>query len=164
MKKLAIVLGTLLVICLGLLGYVYFTADITVDTIQTVAMDAATQQPTFDAIQQQMELNQFIGTIYEDTVPRAVEEYQFIVYTIRLKNTSAIPAERVEVQVNPVQGDVVQIGDTLKRTLAPLSQGDINATILTRKGVHAHRQLKITCYLWGIPFTIQTRTDMATGQ
>lgn len=162
MKIAAILLVSLFLISLGLLGYVYFTADITVDTITTVAMEAAAQQPTFDSIQSQMEKGQLIGTVYDTQIPGDSSAYQFIVYTIRLKNTSPIPAERVEVQVNPAKGDVMQMGDPMKRTLAPMSQGDITATILTSQDTPPHRTLKITCYLWGIPCTIQTHTDLAS--
>ena len=34
--------------------------------------------------------------------------------------------------------------------------GDVTATILTSKDMHAIREANITYYIWGIPFTIRT--------
>ena len=82
--------------------------------------------------------------------------YQFYTYTVRLKNSCFLAADMVEVQVTPMEGDVLQIGDTSAKVLAARTTGDIQATILTDINMHAVRELNVTYYMWGLPFTLRT--------
>ncbi len=86
----------------------------------------------------------------------SAEDYVFYTYTFRLENNTTLPAEMIEVQITPMSGDILQIGSDQVLTLPAHTIGDVTATILTSKDMHAIREANITYYIWGIPFTIRT--------
>ena len=58
-------------------------------------------------------------------------------------------------------GDVLQLPDSTQHLLPSQSQGIMECSILTDIHMHTVRDLKITYYMWGIPFTLHTRTPQA---
>ena len=50
----------------------------------------------------------------------------------------------------------MQLGDFSPKTLPARTTGDIQATILTDIGMHAVREVNVTYYMWGLPFTLRT--------
>ncbi len=110
-----------------------------------------------------------VGTPFSNTVSlSAPEDYQFCIYTVRLKNNCRIPAEMVELQISPMAGDVLQIGSAMQLndslqigtapaiTVQPGSTADATAVLLTSANMHAIREVTVTYYMWGIPFTLKT--------
>ena len=89
----------------------------------------------------------------------AVHQYQFYSYTVRLKNNTFLNAEAVELTVSPMNGDILQIGDTEMHTLRAQTSGDISAMILTAKGMHNVRELTVSWYFWGLPFSVRFPYD-----
>lgn len=156
MKPAAIIALILFLAALGGVGYLYTTCQITVVDVGAQATAAADQPTLFDELKTQQERQEVIGTSYSKEELTAPEDYQFLTYSIRLSNTCFIPADNVEVQVTPMAGDVLQIGDTAIRTLPARATGDISATILTHAGSQPVRELMVTYYLWGIPFSVRT--------
>ena len=131
MKYIAILLVVVLLACVGGVGWLYLNANVTVAATGVIAV-----------FQQ--------GTLGE------AEGYQFYTYTVRLNNGCFLTADMVEVQVTPMEGDVLQLGDDTARALPARTTGDIQATILTDVNMHAVRELNITYYMWGLPFTLRT--------
>ena len=156
MKPAAIIALNLFIAALGGVGYLYTTCQITVVDVGAQATAAADQQALFTELKTQQERGEVIGTSFSKEELTAAEDYQFLTYSIRLSNTAFIPADNIEVQVTPMAGDVLQIGDTAVRTLPARSVGDISATILTRKGAQPVRELMVTYYLWGMAFSVRT--------
>lgn len=156
MKVWAIILIFLCIAALAGVGYLYLTAGITVDAIGCVASDAGTLTDYFAQLSDQVNSGSFVGTLFNNGLLPAAESCQFLTYTVRLKNTGYLSAETVELQVTPMDGDLLQLGDTESHSLKAKGTGDIQATILTGKGNHNIRQLTVTYYIWGIPFTLTT--------
>ena len=67
-----------------------------------------------------------------------------------------VPADMVELQVTPMAGDILQIGSFDNVKLPAGQTVDATATILTGKNMHAIREVCITYYIWGVPFTMKT--------
>ena len=67
-----------------------------------------------------------------------------------------LTADMVEVQVTPMDGDVMQLGVEGAHALPKRTTGDIQATILTKLGMHSVREINISYYMWGIPFHLKT--------
>ncbi len=53
----------------------------------------------------------------------------------------------------PMEGDVLQLGDTEPHSLDSGRDADLSATILTARGMHSVREATVTYYFWGIPFS-----------
>lgn len=156
MKYAAIVAVLLLILTLIGTGYLYMTANVTVDAVGVIAVEAASQPVLFEELRQQTEQQRVLGTSFVSGPLGAPEKYQFYTYTIRLKNNCFVTADMVEVQITPMEGDVLQLGDSVARALPARTTGDINATILTDIGMHSVREINITYYMWGIPFHVKT--------
>ena len=120
------------------------------------AVEASTQPALFEELARQVENRQVLGTAFSSVPLGSVENYQFYTYTVRLRNNSFVTADMVEVQVTLMEGDVLQIGDDTARALSARSTGDITATILTDVNMHSVRELIVTYYMWGVPFSLKT--------
>ena len=156
MKYAAIFMVLVLIASLVGVGYLYLTANVTVQAVGVTAVEASTQPALFEELARQVENRQVLGTAFSSVPPGSVENYQFYTYTVRLRNNSFVTADMVEVQVTPMEGDVLQIGDDTARALPARSTGDITATILTDVNMHSVRELIVTYYMWGIPFSLKT--------
>ena len=157
MKYFAILTVLILIATLVGVGYMYMTANIFVDAVGVVATEAANQPVHFAELRQQLRLGAVTGTPFVQAQELAdAESYQFLTYTIRLKNDTAVTADMVELQVTPMAGDVLQIGSYHDVKLPAGQTVDATATILTTKDMHPIREVTITYYIWGVPFTMKT--------
>ena len=156
MKYAAIFMVLVLIASLVGVGYLYLTANVTVQAVGVTAVEASTQPALFEELARQVENRQVLGTAFSSVPLGSVENYQFYTYTVRLRNNSFVTADMVEVQVTPMEGDVLQIGDETARALPARSTGDITATILTDVNMHSVRELIVTYYMWGVPVSLKT--------
>lgn len=156
LKYVAIFLLILVVAGMAGMGWVYMNAQVSVVATGVMAFEASSQPELFEQLAQQAENNAITGTIFSAELLGDISQYQFYNYTIRLRNDCFIDAESVEVQVTPMSGDVMQLGDFSTKVLDARTTGDIYATILTDVNMHGVREVNITYYLWGIPFTLRT--------
>ena len=153
MKRFAIVSVVLLLIALLGVGAMYMTSNVTVIAQGVTALEAYRNYDLFTDLSAQVRA----GTSF--VAPQelsSAEDYVFYTYTFRLENNTTLPAEMIEVQITPMSGDILQIGSDQVLTLPAHTIGDVTATILTSKDMHAIREANITYYIWGIPFTIRT--------
>ena len=157
MKAAAIVSVILLIACLLGIGVLYATADMAVESVNVIAVEAATQPDLFSQLRQQVETGSVLGTAYtgQPWLDDA-SSYQFYTYTIRLRNDCYVTADMIEAQVTPMDGDVLQIGDYTIKQLPARSTGDLQVTILTTVGMHPVREINVTYYVWGLPFSLKT--------
>ena len=157
MKAAAIVSVILLIACLLGIGVLYATADMAVESVNVIAVEAATQPDLFNQLRQQVESGSILGTAYtgQNWLDDA-SNYQFYTYTIRLRNDCFVNADMIEAQVTPMDGDVLQIGDYTVKQLPSRATGDLQVTILTAIGMHPVREINITYYVWGLPFSLKT--------
>lgn len=157
MKRFAIVSVVLLLIALLGVGAMYMTSNVTVIAQGVTALEAYRDYDLFTDLSAQVRAGAVVGTSF--VAPQelsSAEDYVFYTYTFRLENNTTLPAEMIEVQITPMSGDILQIGSDQVLTLPAHTIGDVTATILTRKDMHAIREANITYYIWGIPFTIRT--------
>ncbi|MBR6027813.1 MAG: hypothetical protein IKP40_01895 [Clostridia bacterium] len=156
MKYIALLLVFLLLASLAGIGYLYVSSTFSVSQVTCEALEASAQPQFFASTKLQLEEHALVGTVFSDTVPGDAADYQFITYTVRLMNSTAVNADMVEVQITPMAGDICQIGSTRAMALQGRSEGDISVTMLTGIAMHPVRELTVTYYLWGIPFTLKT--------
>ncbi len=157
MKYFAIFTVFLLVLALLGVGCLYMTANMVVEGVGVIAVEASAMQEEFEALKTQLHNGAVSGTLYtSESALGDATQYQFYTYTVRLRNNCFLLADMVEVQVTPMPGDVLQVGQSGEVQIAARITGDVTATILTSIDMHAVRELNITYYMWGIPFTVQT--------
>ena len=153
MKPFAIILLVLCLAAVSATGYLYLTANITVEDISCVAYAAQDQRAVFQTLKDQLDTDTFTGTPFDVSGLGPAENYQFYEYTVQLRNDSFLKAEVVEIQVTPMNGDVLQVSDLDAHDLPARSSGAFTATILTAIDMHNVRELTLTYYLWGLPFS-----------
>ena len=156
MKYIAITLVIALLAAVGGVGYLYLTANVVVDAVSVTATEASAAPDHFDALSALMEEGAMTGTVFSDKPLESAEHYQFLTYTVRLKNDAYLPAEMVELQITPMDGDVVQLPTSGTPAIAKRSDGQVQATILTDIHSHTVREINISYYMWGFPFTLRT--------
>ena len=157
MKAAAIISVILLIACLLGIGVLYGTASMAVESVGVIAVEASTQPELFGQLREQVETGGVLGTAYtSQTWLDDASNYQFYTYTIRLRNDCYVTADMIEAQVTPMEGDVLQIGDFTVKQLPAHNTGDLQVTILTAIGMHPVRELIVTYYVWGMPFTLKT--------
>lgn len=157
MKYFAILTVLILIVTLVGVGYMYMNANIYVEAVGVIATDAQSQQALFEELQTQLRLGAVVGTPYTAALELAgPEDYQFLTYTVRLRNNCSVPADMVELQITPMAGDILQVGSSQDVKLPAGQTVDATATILTGVNMHAIREVTITYYIWGVPFTMKT--------
>lgn len=157
MKYFAIFTVLVLIATLVGVGYQYMSANIYVEAVGMVSAAAADQPELFAQVSDQLRLDAVVGTPFVTVQELSdAENYQFFTYTVRLRNDSAVTADMVELQVTPMSGDVLQIGAVGETKLPAGQTADITATILTDINMHPIREVTITYYIWGVPYTMKT--------
>ena len=153
MKPLAIILVILVLAALVGVGYLYFTSNLTVSFSSVVATDPVNQTEAFSQIRTAVEKEPFTGTRFSSEQLGGPEDYLFYTWTVHLENKSFLPADTVEIQITPMTGDVLLLGDTEEHSLDSRKTADLTATVLTSRGMHSVREATVTWYVWGLPFS-----------
>ncbi len=153
MKTAGILLLVLCLACMAGTAYLYLTSNLTVTDIRCTACAAEDQAALFQELSRQISANAFTGTPFDTAELRDARDYQFLEYTLSVRNATFLKAELLEIQITPMKGDVLQIGDLSPHDLAPRSKGTLSAVILTPKSMHNIREITLTYYLGGLPFS-----------
>lgn len=156
MKTAAIVLMILALVLGGVMVYGLFNTSLQVAGKGLEVYPATERAGEFEMIRQAVENNSLIGTVVREEEMGGPSEYNYFVYTLRLNNPGLVPAEMVEMQITPQNGDVLFFdqrfyGSMDEIVIPPKSSQDIWCVMLTRGPSHAVRELKVTYYLWGHP-------------
>lgn len=155
MKFVAWFMVFLLLASVAGVGYLYATAQVVVEAMGVKSFEAQDQQAYFNDLKQRLENETVLGTVYQNTQLGEASSYVFLTYTIRLRNDCLVTADMIEVQIVPTEYDILQLGNTDVKALLPHTKGDLTGTVLAKRDTHAVRQIIITYYIWGIPFTLK---------
>ena len=153
MKPFAIILVLLVVAALIGVGYLFFTGNLEITFSECVATDPLSQADYFNAMKTSLENNTFVGTRYSTSALPDPENCLFYSWTVHLENRSLLPVDTIEIQVTPMNGDILAIGDTAEHTLSPQDSSDLSVTVLTSRSMHSVREATVTWYVWGLPFS-----------
>ena len=157
MKYFAILSVLILIVTLVGVGYLYMTANVIVDSVTVVASEAQNQPVLFAELREQLRLGAVIGTPYVAAQELAdAENYQFLEYTVLLKNNTFVTADMVELQITPMTGDILQVGSSTDVKVPAGQSAAASATILTDRNMHSIREVTVTYYIWGVPFSLKT--------
>ena len=153
MKVFAVIMIVLLLAAVCAVGYLYFSADLTVRFESCVATDGVTQADYFDQLKSQVESKTFVGTLYSSEPLASADQYQFLTYTVTVQNRSFLTADIVELRLTSKDEDVLLLGDLQQHTVPAGKTDTLTATILTSRDTRTSvREGIVTWYFWGKEF------------
>lgn len=159
MKTAAIVLIVAVLIVGGLLGYGLFNTSLRITGKSLQTFSAVERGTEFESLRVAMDENSLLGTVLNHQSLGAAGEYSYYVYTLRLENPGLIPAEMVEMQIAPLQQDVLFYGPTDEVIIPAGKTRDLWCVLLTKGTPHPVRDLRVTYYLWGHPHEVKYTYD-----
>ena len=156
MRPVAVILLVCFLALAGTAGYLYMTANVYITDIDCVAEDAGNQPALFAELKERLQANSFTGIAFDPSGMGEAQDCQFYTYTVRLRNDSFVEARVAEIQVFPAGRDILQMPEEQESSIPARGTGEIQARILTGKDMHNVREMMITYYLWGLPFSMRT--------
>lgn len=148
----ALVIILLAVIAGG--AYLFMSTNVTIEVISLTTYPANEWEAHFQDYKQRLLNGTVLGTVYTNTPLTESSDYSFYSFSVGLKNASFLNAQMVEIQIVPVEGDVLQFLGEPANVLPARSTGTFSTTILSSNSVHNVRQIVVTYYLWGYQFTV----------
>lgn len=161
MRTAAIILLVLVLAVGGVLGWELFHTDLQVTGKALQTLPARDRAPQYDALRAAVARQSLLGTMLKKAEMGPAENYSYYIYTLRLKNNGLVPAEMVEMQVAPIENDVLFYGDTSETVIPPGEEKDVWVVLLTEGTPHSVRDLYVTYYLWGHPQEVKFTYDEA---
>ena len=161
MRTAAIILLALVLAVGGVLGWELFHTNLQVTGKALQTLPARDRAPQYDALRTAVARQSLLGTVLKKTEMGPAENYSYYIYTLRLKNNGLVPAEMVEMQVAPIENDVLFYGDTAETVIPPGEEKDVWVVLLTEGTPHSVRDLYVTYYLWGHPQEVKYTYDDA---
>ena len=155
LKIAAIATFSMLLVMVGLVGYLFMTAEVQVIDIQ--AQGIAVAPAELDQIKQSIEQETFYGTLFQKPLEwKDASEYVNLTYTLRIRNNCLVPIDMIEVQVIPQSDDILQKADLKVKSLDLKSEGEVQVQILAPRNAHPIREMIVTYYLWGVSGNLRT--------
>lgn len=156
LKIAAIASFSLLLVMVLLVGYLFLTAQVQVVDIQVKGTSASADAQAFEKLKQSVLDETFQGTLFQKPLEwKDADEYVYLTYTVRLRNSCLVPIDMVEAQVVPQSSDILQLAQLDVRSLDLKSEGGLTVTILAPKDTHSVREMIITYYLWGVSGSVK---------
>ena len=159
MRTVAIILIVLVLAVGGALGWALFHTNLQVTGKALQTLPAQQRAAEFDALRAAVSRQSLLGTLLKSGEMGPAENYSYYIYTLRLKNNCLVPAEMVEMQISPIQQDVLFYGDTAETVIPPGGEKDVWCVLLTEGTPHAVRDIYVTYYLWGHPQEVKFTYD-----
>ncbi len=153
MKPLGIILIVLCIAAFAGVIYVYAVSSLSVSYMDCIATDPVTQLDFFNAMKAQLLDGTFVGTRFSDAEIASPDQLLYYTWTVRLNNATFLTADAAEIQIVPMSGDILQIGDPSEHTVPSGRSLELSATVLTSRSMHSIREAIVTWYFWGLPFS-----------
>lgn len=138
---------TILLICLG----VYFVvgAKLQVASDGIVVERAQDQPQAFAAASEAVRIGEQLGRMYDTNELSDSDGYSIIRVNLSVKSIGLLPAERIEVIIAPLQGDVLQFGAS-PVTVDSLGSAKLQGVMLTKtENAEMPREAYIEYYVFG---------------
>ena len=165
MRKIAFVLALLALFLLGTTVWGFAAARLDLEVAGVRPLPEAEFRQRFARLKEQMQTGAVRGTVYEEAPLGEADDYVILEYTIKVGNRGFVPAQMLEAVVVPVRGDVLCFsqqeaqGQDVNQGIAANkgSQLMLRTYLLTRKSLHAVREIQVSYYIWGNPFILKVR-------
>lgn len=156
MKVLAIAALIITIAGAGAVLYGINTLEPVVEQTSVQITPAAQAQDIFDSVLAQVSSGTFTGRTFAQPGMLNSMDCTFVTYTVRLANKGFFPAEWVSLNVQPAEGDVLQLDNVQANVLSRGSRGDISATLLHMGDAsQTQRNYIVECYVFGRKITLE---------
>lgn len=156
MKVLAIVVLIVTIAGAGVVLYGINTLAPVIEQAQVTSTPANQAQDIFDSVMDQVNRATFTGRVFAQPGMLVSGDCTFLTYTVRLRNKGFFPAEWISLDIQPVEGDVLQLDNVQANVLPGAGRGDIAATILhVGDAAQTQRAFTIQCYVFGRKITLE---------
>ena len=156
MKAVAIAALIITIAGAGVVLYGINTLAPVVEQTSVLVTPAQQAREIFDHATAQVQNGTFTGRVFGDAAHLSAQDCAFLTVTVRLANRGFFPAEWIALDVQPEQGDVLQLDNVQANVLPSGSQGDVSATVLHAGSAEStQRAFTVSCYVFGRKITIQ---------
>lgn len=165
MRKFAVLLLLVALTVLGATLWGYANARLELSTQSVRALEGEQYAQRFGKLKEQLRSGAVRGLVYEAGALGEASDYTILEYTIAVRNKGFIRAQMVEAIIQPLRGDVLcysqQEADSIdvntSLEVVPGRQLMLRVYLLTRKDLHAVRDIQVSYYIWGHPFIIKVK-------
>ena len=165
MKKIALFL-LIIAILMGAVtiwGFYGMHLDVQAENVQILAYEQFPQE--FHRIANLLSHSAVRGVVYDSQLDGSIHDYVILEYTIIFKNNGLLPAQMLEAQIVPIKGDVLCYSQqeargqdvNLSLDVRPGQEVRLRCYLLTKKELHAVRDIQTSYYVWGTPFLITVK-------
>ena len=160
MKAIAKFLTVITILVLLACAYVIRASELKVVPAGGVIESAADRAQAFDSILESARVGSSALDVYDFSVSGGAEQYIFITYTLNLRNMNALPAEWLQLDITPQEGDVLTVLPTVEDVPA-FSQEYLTVVLLTdRNTASRSRSAVLTYYVYGHEFKLPVQLSL----
>ena len=159
MKAFAKILTVITALALLLAGYVVWSADARVSAEGYKVEAAADRADSFSGVVSALRSGSDSIVSYSGGPIGGADEYVFVTYTIRVRNTDLIPFEWIDLAIESKDGDVLLVKPAVQ-DIPALNQSLLSFTLMAQRGVVDYeRQATLSYYVYGhykaLPVTLK---------
>lgn len=160
MKRFIILLVLLLIASLVLVTWGYAGAHLDIRIEGVVALQYEQYPQEFERILSLLANDAVRGIVYDPQLNGTKSDFVILEYTLVFRNAGLLSARMLEAQVVPVKGDVLCYSQqeargqdvNLSIDVNPGREVRLRCYLLTRKDLHAVRDLQTSYYVWGTAY------------
>lgn len=156
MRVLAIAVLIVTIAGAGAVLYGINTLAPAVEQTSVLVTPAAQAQEIFDSATAQVRDGTFTGRAFGSVSGLTAQDCTFLTYTVRLANRGFFPAEWIALEMQPADGDILQLDNFQANVLASGNRGDVAATVLHMGDAqNTQRAFTVSCYVFGRKITLE---------
>ncbi len=155
MRTFAIIAAVITALLLACVAYGALTTQVEVQVVAVSSEPASNQVEAFTTVNTWVkEQNGSSITRFTADELGDISNYKLVYLTVEIRNWSFMPAEWVQVQIQPAEGDVLQIRQD-PATARQLGKSAVQAVLLTAsQDASTPRQVTVEYYLLGQKYTV----------
>ena len=144
---------TVLVLLAG--GYVIWAAELKVSCAGAVFESAADRADAFENIYESMQVGSANLEVFTtEGIDPSPEQYMFVTYTLKVRNLNALPAEWMQLKIDPQDGDVLMVKPTVEDAPAFNEQLVTLVLLTSRNAADYVRNASLSYYVYGHEYRI----------
>lgn len=165
MRRFALLLMVLALLCLGVFLYGYAGTHLDLRVSQVRVLSTADYPEEFGRLQRLHSLGAVRGTVYDQAPLGQAGEYVILQYSLVASNKGLIKAEMLEAQIMPLPGDVLSYSQkeaqgqdvNLSIEVLPGQQTQMMVYLLCKKDANPARGIQVSYYIWGKPYLLNLK-------
>lgn len=144
---------TVLVLLAG--GYVIWAAELKVSSAGAVLESAADRAEAFGNIYESMRVGASELEVFTtESIDPSPEQYMFVTYTLKVRNLNALPAEWMQLSLEPQDGDVLMVKPTVEDVPAFNEQLVTLVLLTSRNAADYVRNARLNYYVYGHEYSV----------